>query len=389
MTHLSEIRHRPSRLFGRRPEREARRGIMIMLIAFLLPVFVIIASFAINIAWVQLVRTELRTATDAAARAGAKILSLEQDVDAAREAAIEAASRNLVAGQPLQLGPGDIQFGSSAQNGSSGRFVFSPGGEPTNSLRVVGQRTAGSASGPVDLFMSGVIGLDHFEPSHEAQSAMLDRDISLVIDRSGSMGLSVNTTSNGNGQNCGPMAPNTRFVALANAIDAFLDELDDTYPEERVALASYSSTSSINCGSYVLSYNVTKKHSGLTFNYNRIRNKVDVIEEKGVRGGTAIGLGLRRGIRLLDNARPLATKTIVLMTDGVHNTHIDPVTVSQEAVAANITVHTVTFSAGANQSMMRTVANNTGGKHFHADTAGDLSSVFREIARTLPVMLTD
>ena len=48
------------------------------------------AAFAVDVAWMQLVRTELRTATDSAARAGAKELSLAQDQTAARQRAKEA-----------------------------------------------------------------------------------------------------------------------------------------------------------------------------------------------------------------------------------------------------------------------------------------------------------
>ena len=59
------------------------------------------AAFAVDVAWMQLVRTELRTSTDAAARAGAKELSLKQDQNAAQKKAKQAARRNLVAGDPL------------------------------------------------------------------------------------------------------------------------------------------------------------------------------------------------------------------------------------------------------------------------------------------------
>ena len=38
---------------------------------------------------------------------------------------------------------------------------------------------------------------------------------------------------------------------------------------------------------------------------------------------------------------------------------------------------------------MKKVAEATGGKHFHAADAGELEAIFREIASTLPVMLTD
>ena len=46
-----------------------RRGAIVPLVAILLPVLLILAGFAINIAWLELTRTELTTAADSAARA--------------------------------------------------------------------------------------------------------------------------------------------------------------------------------------------------------------------------------------------------------------------------------------------------------------------------------
>ena len=63
----------------RRIRRINRRAAMLVLIAVCLPLCIIMAAFAIDVAWMQLVRTELRTSTDAAARAAAKELSLSQD----------------------------------------------------------------------------------------------------------------------------------------------------------------------------------------------------------------------------------------------------------------------------------------------------------------------
>ena len=119
-----------------------RRGAVMILVAVLMPVFCLMAAFAIDVAWMQLARTELRTATDAAARAGAKTLSLEQDIAAARAAARDAALRNQVAGAGLATQDRDIQFGLSEENGA-GRYVFSQGGSPINAVHVNGLRTAG------------------------------------------------------------------------------------------------------------------------------------------------------------------------------------------------------------------------------------------------------
>ncbi len=369
--------------------RPPRRGAILVLIAVLMPVFVIMAAFAVDVAWMQLVRTELRTATDAASRAGAKVLSMEQNEADARAAAIDAGSRNLVAGQGLVVQAGDIDFGQSAQANPDARFVFNGGGAPINAVRVNGNRTAGSPQGSVNLFFGSVMGTPAFEPSFNATSTVLDRDICLVIDRSGSMGLNINFSGTGNGQNCGPMATDTRFFALAQAVDAFLGELTITIPNERVALVSYSSNFNRNCGGNRLSYRTAELHNRLTTTYSQISGTMDAFVRNGIGGSTAIGQGLRQGIRSLDNARPFALKTIVLMTDGRQNTGPEPETIVPQAIRNDCTVHTVTFSPNADIPRMRAISDQTNGRHFHADTAADLALAFREIARTLPVLVTD
>ena len=64
-----------------------RRGAMSVLIAVTLPVLLAMAAFAIQFAYIDLGRVELRVATDAAAEAAARELSESGDVVAARAAA--------------------------------------------------------------------------------------------------------------------------------------------------------------------------------------------------------------------------------------------------------------------------------------------------------------
>ena len=57
-----------------------RHGNIVALTALLLPVMLIIAAMAINIAYLQLTRTELMVATDAASRAGGRAISNYQNI---------------------------------------------------------------------------------------------------------------------------------------------------------------------------------------------------------------------------------------------------------------------------------------------------------------------
>lgn len=358
---------------------------MLVLIAICLPLFLIMAAFAIDVAWMQLTRTELRTATDAASRAGAKRLSLDQSEAAARAAAKDAASRNRVAGAPLRLADRDIEIGNGSQAPNDGRFTFTAGAKQPNAVRVTGKRTAGSTGGPVALFLGRIMGVPHFQPQQLATSTQLDRDLCLVVDRSGSMMESISGGSLGD--ECKKPKKKSKWVALDTAVEGFLDELDSTLQKEQCALVSYSSAGS-GCG---YTFTTSDINAPLDFSYQPIRDQMALLSSKPVQGMTAISAGLDNGVKVLtsNRVRPFAVRTMVLMTDGLHNTGREPILAAREAAKAGITIHTVTFGNSADTSRMKAVAEATGGQHFHAPDAASLEKIFRTIASTLPVLLTD
>jgi Ca-activated chloride channel homolog len=307
-----------------------RLGAMLPLIVICLPIILAFSAFAINIAWMQLTRTELRTATDAAARAGSRMLSRTQDTDVARAVAIDAAARNTVAGNSLALDSTDVIFGTSAPGGA-GSWLFTQQPEDTNGLNgvhVTGRRSTGSASGAVPMLFTGVFDRGHFEPVKTAVASHMDRDVMLVLDRSGSMGR---WTPGGN-----------RWRDLKRAVTAFLDALTSTPQDELVGVATYSSSSTLD--------------ENMTLDYARLMTTIDGLS---VGGMTAIGRGLQDGIAGVTDpsfSRANAAKTIVVMTDGQHNRGIMPEYVAQTAHDTyGITVHTITFSSGADQAHMQLV----------------------------------
>ena len=169
-------------------------------------------------------------------------------------------------------------------------------------------------------------------------------------------------------------APTAPWSDLVIAVDAFLDVLDLTSQEEQVSVASYSSYATLD--------------TWLEKDFDVIRNTVGSLNTG---GSTAIGRGMQEGIQaLLDSAaRPYAAKTMVVMTDGIHNSGISPLTVANDLVGSyNLTIHTVTFGEGADQGLMQQVASAGGGKHYHAATGDQLVSIFEEIANNLPTILT-
>ncbi|WP_246114190.1 vWA domain-containing protein [Rubripirellula tenax] len=406
-----------------------RRGAVMGLLAVLLPVLAILAAFCINTAQMQLTRTELMVATDAAARAGGRAFSETQTVDAAKTAAATTAAMNLVNGEPLQLRTGDsaneIEFGEATQpDGSSGRYYFqkiptsqvASGEKIASAFRVLGRRDSGSLSGRVPLVIPGVLNASEFSTALDAVAMQVDRDISVVLDRSGSMGVidwdwpsnkspwstsaknagvsagkltyysgnyyyASGVNSNSYQQwawehyhNLGP-APTSPWEDLVEAMDAFLDVLDTTSQEEQVSVASYSTYATLDCW--------------LEKNFTVVRNKVASLSPS---GNTAIGRGMQSGITaLLDNrARPYASKTMVVMTDGIENTGTSCTTVATSLMSSyNLTIHTVTFGDGADQTKMQQVAAIGGGKHYHASSGAQLVAIFEEIANNLPTIITE
>lgn len=401
--------------------------------AVMLPIMAILAAFAINAAHMQLTRTELAVATDASARAAGRAFSEIQTVDAAVDAAIATAALNTVDGEPLRLRPGDndgeIEFGLTEQHGGTNsryHFVKIPtsevrSGTVVSAIRVHGKRLDGSLSGNVPLIIPGLLNTDRFETQYDSVAMQVDRDISMILDRSGSMaevnfdwewgenpfsssslywasnqGVLNRTYSRRRGYqyyyapgydsvsyqqymwenyyNKGP-APRPPWQDLEAAVDAFLNVLDQTSQEEQVSLASYSTTATLD--------------TLLEKDLQIVRDKV---RQLNTGGWTAIGQGMQEGIQgLIDaRARPFAAKTMVVMTDGVQNRTPWAEDVAAALVANNLlTIHTVTFGEGANQADMQTVAAIGGGKHYHAATGADLIRIFEEIANNLPTILTE
>ncbi len=337
---------------------QQRRGAMVIMVLVCLVILFIGAAFAIDIAYIHSTRAELRTATDAASRAGAEALGRTQDRDAAIQAAIDVAAQNFVGGERLILRPEDIRIGTSDRQGTD-RFTFQEGGLAPDTVQVVGSRLEGSASGAVPLFFGPLFGVSNFQPVVQAASSATTRDIALVLDVSGSMGRPA-----GGGV--------TRIEALKTAVNVFVDEIEASSPNTQMSVSVYSTTS--------------QQILELTPNLNTVRTIVDTL---GANGRTAIGLGLLTGSdSLVDdvNVRPFAAKTIVVLTDGRQNTDIGPEVAVTTAIDRGQTVHTITFSDGANQVLMRQVADLASGIHVHADDGVGLVEAFRAIARTIAVV---
>ena len=158
-------------------------------------------------------------------------------------------------------------------------------------------------------------------------------------------------------------------------MDAFVAELQATTQSEQLALVTYSSAGNV-CG---VRFTNADLEQALDTDYSGTPLRHESLSNSPIGGRTNITAGLQLGIDALTDAgrsRPFAKRTLVLMTDGLHNTGPGPETVVPRAVAAEIEVHTITFGNGADQAGMQRVASLGNGQHFHAPdgrpTAADL-----------------
>ena len=367
---------------GKRP----RRGAVLVLMVILLPVFLMLAAFAINLAYMELNRTELYTATDAAARATGREFSMTRDKAAARAKGKLFAEKNLVAGTPLRLQYSDFDFGESSRPNLTSTYQFDSHSHHTNSVKVIGRRDASSADGPIPLLMPNLLGRSNFSTQQSAISTSVEVDIALVLDRSGSMAYAAHEvaafppspySAPADWNFCDPAPPDCRWRNLITAVGVFLNEVSQSPADEAVSVSTYSDVAITNCD--------------LTHNYGDIINSLNPYTQSYCAGATNIGGGINEGVGALTlspQARPNAMKVIILMTDGIHNVGDYPLWPAEVAANMGVQIFTITFANEADQWLMQEVASRGGGVHFHASSPADLSLAFQEIAKRLPTLLT-
>jgi Ca-activated chloride channel homolog len=376
----------------RRLEVARRRGAILVVAVALMIAFVATVALSLDVAYMELTRSQLRIATDAAARAAGEALSRTQNLATATQAAKDVALSNLVDGQPLKLADEDVVSGNASRAADSS-WNFTQGGTPVNAIRILGRKTSDSPSKSIKLYFGSLFGIYEFEPSLHATVVRADRDLCLVVDRSSSMKLGLSTTtenmSTSDPRFCQVPDPvDSRWAALSDAIEGFVEELGNTQQIEYVGLASYASDYT-SCGYTNAASTINLQ---LASNASQLNTAIQAISATTFNGLTDIAGGIDKGAAALTNtthARPFALKTMVLMTDGNRTAGGDPVVAANAAGAKHIVIHTITFGNGADQAAMQQVAAATGGKHYHAPDAAALEAVFREIALSLSVTFVD
>lgn len=393
----------------------SRKGAAHVLIAAMLFTFLVTAAMTIDYAYMQLIRTELRTATDAAAKAGAEALARTQDTEKAKEAAVHYASLNKVGGQPFKISKDDVSLGrvTAQQNGS---WSFTAGATPYNSVRINSKVGNGASTAAIPTFIAPALGHGAFTTSLQATAGQQEVEICLCIDRSGSMMFDMSGTEwayPGNNTKrypsgyypdsfwrnyCSPPHPSqSRWAAMSKAVDIFLKEAGKFKSPPRTALVTWGTNMTLpyypnTVFSEVATDVILPAPADFQWCDNELalKDKLSKKSDLPVGGGTNLSSGLDRAVQVLtgSNSRSLSNKIIILLTDGQWNTGRDPVDAAKDAAKAGVVVHTISMLTAA-QPTLTEVAQLTGGKYYVTTNATQLEEAFRELAKSLPIILTD
>lgn len=182
------------------------------------------------------------------------------------------------------------------------------------------------------------------------------------------------------------------LTALKDAVDVFLDYLDDHSTDDRVGVSIYSASDG-----------TAKLEQGLTKTYTLVSTPVRQRQAGHYTGGTNISAGMNKGrVELQTNGRSGALKMMVVMTDGQvnlpsGNTTSDKAAVITEANAcktAKIPCVCISLGALADTDLMQQVADITGGAAFIVpggqsieDVQEQLEEVFAQVAADRPLKL--
>ncbi len=349
------------------------------MLALMLPVVLAIAAYAINVVYIELARTELQITIDVSTRAAGRVLAVTRDTTQATAAAERLMLENPFANEQMNLRGSDLVFGVSTRYSETQRYSFRPGLNP-NAVQI---QANGKIKVPM-LFPTMGVPID-FRPIKTSISTQSEMDIALVVDRSGSMAFSASEISGNYNPSSAPLGwkfgdavpPNARWLDAVNAVHAFLLVIEQSSQEEHVSLTTYNSTA--------------KTDVALVSNYLTIETAMDAYTKKFDSGATNIGDGILLGANALADkktARSWASRVMIVLTDGIHNTGTDPLYAAQLAAAQNILIYTVTFSDEADIVRMEQVAAAGSGKHYHASTGLQLVEAFEDIAHRLPTLIT-
>jgi hypothetical protein len=349
------------------------------ILAVLLLVILCIASYAINVVYMEFARTELQITTDIATRAACRALVDTGSKAEAQRSAQRLADENRVAGQVVEVALDDFEFAVATRYEEASAFEFSQLRNP-NSVHLKSGFFQRSQTAIPMIFPTFGVPVS-FRPFKEAIATQTEIDLAIVLDCSSSMMSSIGDPAPAEGlvhvPIVFPVPLDARWRVASRGIEQILLLFAESPQQEAVGLAGISS--------------VALTDAGLSLDYSTIRSSLMLYQTLYTGGPTNLADGITRGAALLGDksrARPWAARVLLLISDGKGNLGNDPLATARSVANEYVMIYTISLSSEADQDLMRQLAEVSRGQHFHARSASDFREVMAAITRRLPILLT-
>lgn len=158
----------------------------------------------------------------------------------------------------------------------------------------------------------------------------------------------------------GSMSSNDRNGIRRTAVKQFIDKLGQN---DRAAIVDFDSSASVY-------QDFTTDHTLLYNAVNRVNND----------GGTSLSAGMSKSISLFTNSnytRTDAFKYIIFLTDG-DGSYSNQYTT--QAFNNDIVVYTVGLGSGVKESVLKSIAEGTGGKYYFATQSAQLLNIYDDVS---------
>lgn len=371
-----------------------RRGGTMVMFTILLVIVIGMAAFAIDLARVQLVRSQLQSAVDAGALAGGLQLKRDpEDIVAAKAAAEQFIQLNQV-GFSGNVSSGAIQVEVGEWDSDTSKFKKTD--KHPYSVRVFARKENEQYS------FAQIFGKSTFSVPRQAVASVptAPLDIVMVLDLSGSMG------SDGRIQALREASP--EFITTLEAADkkdyvgvmCYGVEKDEYDPKDygySGAVYTASPASLFPDPSKAATDWAAVLEAPLTDDYELVLNtalSTTSLQSNKYGGGTPIGAAIRDGAHYVNaNNREDIDKLLVLMSDGHANKPSDDgagyaLEMAAYAASLGVKIHTISLGDSADVWLMTEIATTTGGRHFDASGSGSvlttrLKSAYRGIANDI------
>ena len=377
---------------SRNPQRS---GSIIVLTAVSLIVLLIFAALLVDVAWMSSIQTEAQLASDISVRGALSSYVNDRstdsyDVRVARAQAVgETLFENTVVGRgTIDVDPTSFVFGVRDEAGT-----FSPSSTDfANSVRLDLPNIRPDGFG---LFLGPLIGVDTFNTSPSSTSTYDPIDLVLCLDISRSMAKEVGSNNAPNGDTDLPPAPGSRWRALEDSVNVFLQSAESQAPSLRIALISFGG-GRFNRVVTPWDEERTRLMNGFDFigaNRSNIEDSLAFISSNTLAADTPMrqALELSRTV-FQQNSLETTGKVCILLSDGraTHSTG-DPLPAATALAQDEVTIHTIYFAGSdtAGLTQLQAIANEGGGLALNADNEQQLDDAFKQILSLLSVSIVE